>query len=85
MQLTVHIVSLLLTNTLQGYKIGTKTVKYSNMHCLINYIDTKAKCRHLKKMICKETLRYVFIRVYRLEIQSVILVFSTKLYKQLPI
>ncbi len=29
---------------------------------LINYIvDTKAKCRHLKQLICKGTLRQVFI------------------------
>ncbi len=27
------------------------------MHGLINYIDTKAKCRHLKKFICKGILR----------------------------
>ncbi len=26
-------------------------------HGLINYIDTKAKCRHLKKLTCKGTLR----------------------------
>jgi hypothetical protein len=45
----------------------------------INYIDTKEKCRHLKKPACKGTLRQVFIRIYRLEIQSVILVFSTQL------
>jgi hypothetical protein len=31
-----------------------------------NYIDTKAKCRHLKKLPVK-----VFIKVYRLEIQLV--------------
>ncbi len=30
-------------------------------HGLINYTDTKAKCRHLKKLTCKETLRQVFI------------------------
>jgi hypothetical protein len=49
----------------------------SAWHGLINYIDTKAKCRHLKIFSCKGTLRLVFIRVYRLEILSVILVFST--------
>ncbi len=48
-------------------------------HGLINYIDTKAKCRHLKKLASKGTLRHVFIRVYRLEIQSVMLIFSTQL------
>jgi hypothetical protein len=30
-------------------------------------VDTKAKCRHLKKLTCKGTLRQVFIRVYILE------------------
>ncbi len=30
-------------------------------HWLINYVDTKAKCRHLKKLTCKGTLRQVFI------------------------
>jgi hypothetical protein len=33
-------------------------------HGLINYIDTKAKCRHLKKFTCQGTLRQVFVRVY---------------------
>jgi hypothetical protein len=32
-------------------------------HGLINYVDTKAKCRHLKKLTCKGTLRQVFIKV----------------------
>jgi hypothetical protein len=54
-------------------------------HGLLNYIDTKAKCRYLKKLTCKETLRQVFIRVYRLEIQSVMLVFLTQLYELLPL
>jgi hypothetical protein len=30
----------------------------------INYKDTKTKCRHLKKLTCKGTLRQVFIKVY---------------------
>ncbi len=41
----------------------------------IRLIEGNAKCRHLKKLTCKGTLRQVFIRVYRLEIQSVMLVF----------
>ncbi len=45
-------------------------------HGLINYVDTEAKYHHLKKLTCKETLRQVFIRVYRVETQSVMLVFS---------
>jgi hypothetical protein len=33
-------------------------------HGLTNYIETNAKCRHLKKLSCKGILRQVFIRVY---------------------
>ncbi len=46
---------------------------------LVNYVDTKAKFRQLKKLTCKETLRQVFSRVFKMEIQSVMLVFSTQL------
>ncbi len=35
----------------------------------VNYIDTKAKCRHLKKLTFKGTCRQLFIRVCRLVIQ----------------
>jgi hypothetical protein len=42
-------------------------------------VDIKVKCVNLKKFTCEATLRQVFIRVYRLEIQSVVLVFSTQL------
>jgi hypothetical protein len=52
-------------------------------HGLIKFIDTRAKCRHLKKFTCKGTLRQVFVRVYRLEIQSAVLVFSTQLCEML--
>jgi hypothetical protein len=38
-----------------------------------------------KKFTCKGTLRQVFIRVNRLEIQSVVLVFSTQLCELLPL
>ncbi len=38
---------------------GTKTLQ----HGLIDYKDTKANCGHLKKFICKGTLRQVFICV----------------------
>ncbi len=42
--------------------------------------------RHQSKMLtCKGTLRQVFIRVYRLEIQPVMLVFSTKLCELSPL
>jgi hypothetical protein len=59
--------------------------KYTLNHGLINYIHTKAKCRLLKKLTCKGTLRQVFIRVYRLEVQSVMLVFSTQLCELLSL
>jgi hypothetical protein len=36
----------------------------SGNHGLINYKDTKTKCRHLKKLTCKGTLGQVIIRVY---------------------
>ncbi len=55
------------------------------MHGLINYIDTKAKWLHIKKLSCNGTLLQVFIRVYRLEIQSVMLVFSTQLVNFCPL
>ncbi len=55
------------------------------MHGLIIYIDTKAKCRHLNIFTWKGTLWQVFNRVYRLEIQPVMLVFSTKLCELLPL
>jgi hypothetical protein len=42
------------------------TTVMGSIHGLIKYIDTKAKCRHLKKFNYKETLRQVFIKVYRL-------------------
>jgi hypothetical protein len=40
------------------------------------------KC-HLKILTCKGTLRHVFIKIERLEIQSVMLVFSTQLWELL--
>jgi hypothetical protein len=49
------------------------------IHGQINLIDTKAKCCHLLKLTCKETLRQV------LEIQSLMLVFSTQLCELLPL
>ncbi len=36
-------------------------------HGLINYIDTKAKCRRLRKLTCIGTLRQVFVRVYTVD------------------
>jgi hypothetical protein len=43
-----------------------------------NYVDTKTKCRHLKKFTFKGTLQQVFIRVYRQEIQYVVRVYTYK-------
>ena len=54
-------------------------------HGLIKYIDTKAKFRHLKKFTCKWTLRQVFVIVYRLEIQSVMLIFLTQICEMLSL
>jgi hypothetical protein len=52
---------------------------------LINCIVTKAKCRHLKKLPSKGNLRQVFIRDYRLDIQSVMFVFSTQICELMPL
>ncbi len=52
-----------------GILVDTFTVihvKFTLYHGLINNRDTKAKCRYLKKLPCKGTLRQVFISVYRL-------------------
>ncbi len=61
--------------TLRVEKRGGGVLKKTE-HELINYIDTKAKCRYLKKLTCKGILRQVIIRVFRLKVQSVMLVFS---------
>ncbi len=45
---------------------GSTLFMYTWRHRLFNYIDTKAKWRHKKKLTCTGTLRQVFIRVYRL-------------------
>jgi hypothetical protein len=45
-------------------RFATKVIKTQGLvktHGLINFIETKAKCRHLKKFTCKGTLRQVFI------------------------
>jgi hypothetical protein len=48
-------------------------------------IDTKPKCHNPKLLTCKGTLRQVLIRIYRLEIISVMLVFSTQICELLPL
>ncbi len=54
---------------------GSRSV--TSPHGLSNYIDfryqSSMQCRHLKILTCKGTLQQVFIRVYWLEIQSVML------------
>ena len=59
-----------------------KLIFFSRKHGLMNYTDIKTKC-HLKKLTFKGTFRQVL--VYRLEIYSVTLVYSTKLCELLPL
>ncbi len=59
-----------------------RLIIYSVYHGLNNDIETKAKCRHLQKFTCKGQ---VFIRVHRLKIQSIMLVFSTQFCELLPL
>jgi len=59
--------------------------EYKINNGLFSYIVNKAKCRHLKNLTCKGTLRQLFIRVYRLDIHSVKLIFSTQLCELLPL
>jgi hypothetical protein len=74
------------TNLIQNYaKFNNfESTRLASNNGVINYIDIKAKCR-LKKLTCKGNLRQVFIRVYRLEIQSVMLVFLTQVFALLPL
>ncbi len=73
------------TNVIFYEEIAVLCNLYRAMHGLITCVDIKAKCRYLKKLTCEGTLRQVFNRVYRLDIQSVMLVFSTQLYELLPL
>ncbi len=57
----------------------------STSSSLVRNEETNAMGCHLKELTCKWTLRQVFIRVYRLEIQSVMLVFSTQLCELMPL
>jgi hypothetical protein len=52
-----------------GTEVGTtaspsEVTSMCSNYELLNYIDIKAKCRHLKKLTCKRTLGQVFIIVY---------------------
>jgi hypothetical protein len=68
-----------------GHHLQHQGIQYTVGHRLINIIDTRAKCCYINKLTYKGTLRQVFIRVYRLEIQAVMLVFSTQLCELLPL
>ncbi len=66
---------------------GFKNSKLTLTDAYINYLTERHqnKMSSSKNFTCKGTLRQVFIRVYRLEIQSVMLVFSIQFCKLLPI
>ncbi len=49
------------------------------------YSRHQSKMSSSKKLTCKETLWQVFIRVYKLEIQAVMLLFWTQLCELLPL
>ncbi len=73
------------TNVIFSEEIAVLCNLYRAKHGLINCVDIKAKYRYLKKLTCEGTLRQVFNRVYRLEIQSVMLAFATQLCELLPL
>ncbi len=52
---------------------------------LMNYIDTKAKCCHVKNLTCKGTLRQVFIIVYILQIQRHVGIFDPAFWTVAPL
>jgi hypothetical protein len=52
-------------------------------HRLTNYIDTKTNCLHLKNLPVKGLCGRCY-RICKQEIQSVMLVFSTRLCELLP-
>jgi hypothetical protein len=72
-------------NLPSSYNYNTVMTVMGYSHWLINYIDTKAKCRHLKKLTCKGTLRQVFICLrssgpYPPPLTQCIRVYSVSLY-----
>ncbi len=74
------------TNVIFSEEIAVLCNLYRAMHGLNKCIDIKAKSRYKKIWQCEGTLlRQVFIKVCRLEIQSVMLVFSTHLCELLPL
>jgi hypothetical protein len=66
-----------------GRRTSSRVTGVGPEHGLINYIDTKMSSS--KKIDPQGALRQVLMRVYRLEIQSVMLVFSTQLGEMLPL
>ncbi len=54
-------------------------------HGLINYIDIKTKCHHLKILTSEGTLRQVFIIIYRLDIVSHVGIFNPALWIVAPL
>ncbi len=72
---SVHLDAYLFASQLSNLsdRPGCPSVSLSVLICdhgLINYKDSKAKCRHLQKFTCKGTLRQVIITVYRMETQG---------------
>ncbi len=56
-------------------------VATSEKHWLINYIDIKSKCCHIKKLTCKGSLQQMFIRAY----QSHVGIFDPALWTIAPL
>jgi hypothetical protein len=57
----------------------------AQLHELINNVQTKQNVVIQKNCPVKGLLRQVFIRLHRLEIQSIMLVFSTPVCELLPL
>jgi hypothetical protein len=60
-------------------------VDKGDMHGPVKLYSHESKMSSSKKLTCKGTLRQVFIRVYRMEKQTVMLVFSSQLCEPLPL
>ncbi len=75
--------------TTQLMFLGERTISSTSdmySHGLVNYTDTKMKCRHLKKKCpIKGLCDRCFSELSRLEIQSVVLVFLSQLCELLPL
>jgi hypothetical protein len=77
------------TAPVRNYEFGyscdamTQISKQNGLEIILESGKQRHQSRQLKKLTCKSTLRQVFLRIYGLEIQSVMLVFSTQLCKLL--